>query len=55
MITLALALYLDILGTIWGVTAHSFDVGPGGTTYVWVTVDADPRRVLHVPLTSLKT
>jgi opacity protein-like surface antigen len=46
-------LYTDAPGHAWCVTVVSLDIGVDGERWAWFTVNADPRRTGHVPITDL--
>jgi len=46
-------LYTDVPGHAWCVTVASLDIGVDGERWAWFTVNADPRRIGHVPVADL--
>lgn len=47
--------YVDPLGTCWNATGYVYDKGPGDIPYVWISINADPRRLFHVPVDTTST
>lgn len=43
-------IYMDVTGHEWCVTVKSTDMGINRQPWAWFTVDADPRRIGHVPV-----
>lgn len=46
--------YTEETGTRWCATVRSIATGVGAIPWAWVTIDADPRRVFHVPHAELR-
>ena len=45
--------YRENSGATWCATIWSIEVGVAGVPIAWLTIDADPRRVVHVELSAL--
>jgi hypothetical protein len=45
--------YREPSGETWCATIWSIEMGVGGVPIAWLTIDADPRRIVHVELTAL--
>lgn len=45
--------YREPSGEVWCATIWSIEVGVAGVPIAWLTIDADPRRVVHVELSAL--
>jgi hypothetical protein len=45
--------YTDQTGRQWCATANAFDIGVDGLAWAWLTIDADPRRAVHMPMSTL--
>jgi hypothetical protein len=52
--TLTHATYTDPAGARWCVTLGYTGQGADGRPWAWVTIDADSRRLVHVPLRDLR-
>ena len=48
------ATYTDAAGGTWTVHIASIANGVDATPWAWATIDADPRRVIHVPVAELR-
>ena len=51
--TLTHATYTDATGARWCATVGYIGPGADGTPWAWATIDADARRLVHVPLRDL--
>jgi hypothetical protein len=45
--------YREPSGQAWCATVSSIEIGIAGTPIAWLTIDADPRRIVPVPLSDL--
>lgn len=45
--------YREPSGQTWCATIWSIEIGVAGVPIAWLTIDADPRRVLYVDLSAL--
>jgi hypothetical protein len=46
--------YTDQTGRSWCATANAIAIGVDGLAWAWLTIDVDPRRVAHVPVSALR-
>lgn len=50
-----LVTYVDPAGVQWcAMVRHVEPRGPDGTAWVWITISADPRRIVHLPQTAVR-
>ena len=45
--------YRESSGQVWCATIASIEMGIAGSPIAWLTIDADPRRIVHIPLSDL--
>jgi hypothetical protein len=51
----ALVTYIDPTGVQWcAIVRHVEPRGPDGTAWVWMTITADPRRIVHLPQAAVR-
>lgn len=46
--------YRDAAGREWCGTVKTLSVGVDATSWAWVSIDADPRRVVHAAVSELE-
>jgi hypothetical protein len=46
--------YTDAAGRDWCATVHGFAPGPSADPWAWLTINADPRRVVRAEVASLR-
>lgn len=46
--------YTDLNGTDWAATVQAIASGPGGLPWAWLTINADPRRIVKLPAFELQ-
>ena len=46
--------WADEFGTTWAVTVAYVATGADGSPWAWATIDADPRRVVRMPVRDLR-
>jgi len=45
--------YTDQSGHIWCAKVRYVEKGHDGRPWAWLTIDADPRRIMHAPVAEL--
>ena len=45
--------YREASGRTWCATIWSIEMGVAGVPIAWLTIDADPRRIVHAELSAL--
>lgn len=50
----AVVTYTDAAGRDWCATVQTIATGVGSTPWAWLTINADPRRVVRVELPDLR-